>query len=138
MEKTGYSGTPLAKKLGIKPGFVVQIFDEPKPYLMFFRDFPKDVLITNTPQKLEVDFIHIFATSVNQLESSFQSAKPNLKMNGMIWVSWPKKTAKIPSEIDKFDVMQCGKKYGFVDTKVAAIDDQWSGHKFMYRIKDRK
>ncbi len=137
MSTAGYSGTPLAKKLGIKPGFKVQVFNSPKPYLEFFHDFPQDVVLIHSSQKMKVDFIHIFATTQKQLESSFKVAKLNLNMNGILWVSWPKKAAKIPTEIDKFDVMKTGQAQGLVDTKVAAIDEQWSGHKFMYRIKDR-
>ncbi|TAI47263.1 DUF3052 family protein [Flagellimonas allohymeniacidonis] len=138
MSTSGYSGTPLAKKLGIKPEFIVQVFNAPKPYLSFFREFPDGVLLLDASDTAEVDLIHIFATTHAELTSAFAKAQPNLKKNGMLWVSWPKKTSKIPTEIDKFDVMKCGKEQGLVDTKVAAIDDQWSGHKFMYRVKDRK
>ncbi|WP_435624358.1 DUF3052 family protein [Flagellimonas sp.] len=138
MSTAGYSGTPLAKKLGIKPGFIVQVFNEPKPYLEFFHEFPDEVVFVGSTEKTEVDFIHIFATTTQELESSLATAKPNLKKDGMLWVSWPKKTSKIPTEIDKFNVMKSGQEQGLVDTKVAAVDDQWSGHKFMYRLKDRK
>lgn len=138
MSTAGYSGTPLAKKLGIKSGFSVQVFHSPKPYLDFFHEFPEEVIFIDSSEKNTVDFIHIFATTVNELESSLDMAKPNLKKDGILWISWPKKTSKIPTEIDKFYVMKAGQEVGLVDTKVAAVDDQWSGHKFMYRIKDRK
>lgn len=138
MSNTGYSGTPLARKLGIKAGFLVQIFNSPKPYLDFFHDFPDDVVFIDSSEKVEVDFIHIFARTQDELESNLLQAKSNLKKSGIVWISWPKKTAQIPTEIDKFNVMKSGQEQGLVDTKVAAIDDQWSGHKFMYRSKDRK
>lgn len=138
MSTAGYSGTPLAKKLGIKPEFTVQVFNAPKPYLQFFHDFPDGVILVDPSENMPVDFIHIFATTHSELDSFVQKALVNLKKNGLLWVSWPKKTAKIPTEIDKFDVMKCGQENGLVDTKVAAIDEQWSGHKFMYRLRDRK
>ena len=138
MPTAGYSGTPLAKKLGIKSGFTIQVLNEPKPYLTFFNDFPKDVVILGEAvQKEKIDFIHVFATNLSQLEELILKAKPNLKKTGILWLSWPKKTSAIPSELNKFDVMKCGLDHGLVDTKVAAIDTDWSGHKFMYRIKDR-
>lgn len=84
-----------------------------------------------------MDFIHIFATILSQSEKSFAIAKPNLKKTGMLWISWPKKTAAISTELDKFSIMKYGLDNGLVDTKVAAIDSDWSGHKFMYRVKDR-
>ena len=137
MATAGYSGTPLAKKLGIKSGHKMRVLNAPKPYADFFEELPEEVELVTDPN-VEVDFIHLFATTVEQLESAMGLAKPTLKMNGSLWVSWPKKTSGIHSEIDKFFVMACGQRAGLVDTKVAAIDEQWSGHKFMYRVKDRK
>lgn len=137
MATSGYSGTPLAKKLGIKAEYTVQVFNSPKPYLHFFQDFPEGVVLVDEFYTSPVDFVHIFATTHSEMESSFKRAKSNLKKNGALWVSWPKKASKIPTEIDKFDVMKYGQENGLVDTKVAAIDEQWSGHKFMYRVTDR-
>lgn len=135
---SGYSGTPLAKKLGIKEGFLIRIFNTPKTYTDFFHEFPSNVIITTSKtQKETVDFIHIFATSKATLNESFKQAKPLLKKNGSLWVSWPKKTSKIATEVDKFMIMKHGLDKGLVDVKVAAIDSDWSGLKFMYRKKDR-
>ena len=139
MKTSGYSGTPLAKKLGLKEGFTIQVFNSPKKYIDFFHDFPLD--ITDMGQGLckeQIDFIHIFTKSLEELEISFKIAKPNLKMNGILWISWPKKSSEIPTQLDKFSIMKYGLGNGLVDTKVAAIDQDWSGHKFMYRLKDRK
>ncbi|MEM9077625.1 MAG: DUF3052 family protein [Bacteroidota bacterium] len=138
MSTAGYSGTPLAKKLGIKPGFLIQVFNSPKPYLDFFYEFPEEVVLIDSAEKEGVNFIHIFATQTEELQASLSEVKSNLKKDGILWISWPKKASKIPTEIDKFDVMKAGQDAGLVDTKVAAVDDQWSGHKFMYRLKDRK
>ncbi|MBL4606131.1 MAG: DUF3052 family protein [Flavobacteriaceae bacterium] len=138
MATVGYSGTPLAKKLGIKEGFTIEVYDSPKKYTDFFYDFPKDVVILNGGNEKEsTDFIHIFATTKRDLSEAFQSAKPSLKKTGILWISWPKKSSKIATEIDKFYVMNYGLDNGLVDVKVAAIDDDWSGHKFVYRVKDR-
>lgn len=138
MNTSGYSGTPLAKKLGIKEGFLIQVYNAPKNYIDFFYEFPDDVVISNSKQGEEtVDFIHLFATTKEELSQAFLKAKPTLKKNGSLWVSWPKKTSKIASEIDKFHVMKYGLDQGLVDVKVAAVDADWSGHKFMYRKKDR-
>lgn len=134
----GYSGTPLAKKLGIKEGYSIQVMNVPKKYTDFFHEFPQNVVtITSIDQKESLDFIHVFATTKEELESSFTIAKPALKKNGSLWVSWPKKTSKIQTEIDKFMIMNYGLEKGLVDVKVAAIDRDWSGLKFVYRKKDR-
>lgn len=138
MSTTGYSKTPLAKKLGIKEHFLIQVYNSPKNYTDFFHEFPNGVVISDTEQEKEtLDFIHIFASTEKELSKAFKVAKPTLKKNGSLWVSWPKKTSKLPSEIDKFHVMKCGLDNRLVDVKVAAIDNDWSGHKFMYRKEDR-
>lgn len=138
MSQAGYSGTPLAKKLGIKEGFLIQVYNSPKNYTDFFHEFPEGVVISNSNQSKEtVDFIHVFATTEKELSNAFSKAKPSLKKNGTLWISWPKKTSKISTEIDKFFVMNYGLDNGLVDVKVAAIDNDWSGHKFVYRKKDR-
>ena len=138
MSTAGYSKTPLAKKLGIKENYLIQVYNSPKNYTDFFHEFPDGVVISNSQQEKEtLDFIHIFASREKELSEAFQASKPTLKKNGSLWVSWPKKASKLPSEIDKFDVLKYGLDHGLVDVKVAAVDDDWSGHKFMYRKKDR-
>ena len=138
MSSAGYSGTPLAKKLGIKENFLIQVYNSPKNYISFFHEFPSGVIISNSQQELEtLDFIHIFATTKDSLTTNFLKAKPLLKKSGMLWISWPKKSSKIATEIDKFYVMNYGLENGLVDVKVAAVNDDWSGHKFVYRVKDR-
>lgn len=134
----GYSGTPLAKKLGIKEGFTIRVFNAPKRYIEFFHEFPRDVVIsTSTGEKESLDFVHIFTTTEEVLVTSFKEAKALLKKNGSLWISWPKKASKITTEVDKYQIMKYGLDNGLVDVKVAAIDSDWSGLKFMYRKKDR-
>ncbi|MFS4467411.1 DUF3052 domain-containing protein [Maribacter sp. 2210JD10-5] len=138
MSTSGYSGTPLAKKLGIKEGFSIQVFNPPKPYRTFFEDLPKDIDVhKDASANIPMDFIHIFVAHPEELESLFSLAKHNLKKDGMLWISWPKKTSQIVTTLDKFAIMNYGQKKGLVDIKVAAIDADWSGHKFVYRVKDR-
>ncbi len=133
----GYSGTPLAKKLGIKKDSIILILNQPNNYVDFFSSFPDNVIIQENCENEKVEFIHIFVSTIRELEYYYSLAKSNLKKNGILWISWPKKTSKIMTEIDKFIVMKYGLDHGLVDTKVAAIDENWSGHKFVYRLKDR-
>ena len=138
MKTTGYSGTPLARKLGIKDGDSIQIFNSPKNYIDFFFDFPNNVKIVDQIKSTsEIDFIQIFSTNKDELKAFFSIAKPNLKKSGILWLSWPKKSSKIKTDLDKSIILGFGLDNGLVDTKVAAIDKDWSGHKFVYRKKDR-
>jgi len=138
MKTAGYSGTPLAKKLGIKDGDSIQVFNSPKSYLDFFVDFPKNVKIVPENTKASyIDFIHIFSNNKKELINYFTTAKPNLKKSGILWISWPKKSSKLETDLDKFQILDLGLNNGLVDTKVAAIDTDWSGHKFVYRKEDR-
>ncbi|MEQ9169009.1 MAG: DUF3052 domain-containing protein [Fulvivirga sp.] len=132
---TGYSGTPLAKKLGIKAGFRVLLVDEPDYYPTLFDDLPE--IITELDNAKPVDFIHLFALKFNDLENHFDQCKDRLAKNGIMWVSWPKKASKIETDLDGNIVREYGLNHGLVDVKVCAVDETWSGLKFMYRVKDR-
>lgn len=131
-----YSGTPLDRKLGLKPGQVVLILNAPKPYPDFFLE-PPELDYLEASDESPADFIHHFARTFEELEKGLKQAKPRLKPNGMLWISWPKKASGLPAEIGKFDVMQAGQAIGLVDVKVASIDQTWSGHKFVVPVKDR-
>jgi len=131
------SKTPLHKKLGIKSDTEILVLNAPKSYLDFFADFPPNVLINEVENGAQFIFIHIFVKTNEELASFFKIAKDKLKKNGLLWISWPKKSSKIASELDKFVIMRYGLDNGLVDTKVASVDDNWSGHKFVYRVKDR-
>ncbi|WP_318311510.1 DUF3052 domain-containing protein [Flagellimonas crocea] len=134
---SGYSGTPLAKKLGIKSGFKVKIINEPKGYYTLFSDFPDDLihLSISTSKK---DFIHYFTKSTSELNSDIPLLKQEMEQNGTIWVSWPKKTAKVETDLNGNIVRETGLKNGLVDIKVCAVDETWSGLKFVIPVKDRK
>lgn len=133
----GYSGTPLARKLGIKPGFRLLIINAPDYYYNLFEELPADLTEVDEGEN-EVDFIHFFVTERSELESRFDKLKSCIQINGMIWVSWPKKASKVPTDIDDGVVRKNGLDHGLVDIKVCAIDDIWSGLKFVYRKEDRK
>lgn len=129
--------TPLFKKLGIKDGMAIAVFNYSQVYSQLFNEFPSDVIISYQPTKEPIDLVHIFVSNELELDVHFKNAKSQIKTNGVIWVSWPKKSSGIPSSIDKFDVINYGLSQGLVDTKVAAINDIWSGHKFVIRLENR-
>lgn len=129
---------PLYKKLGIKNDSDILVLNQPKNYIDFFTDFPSNVIINHNCEIEQVEFIHIFVKTKIELEHYFNLAKSNLKKTGILWVSWPKKASNVETELDKFIVMKYGLDNGLVDTKVVSVDEIWSGHKFIYRLKDRE
>ncbi|MDC8002826.1 DUF3052 domain-containing protein [Aureisphaera galaxeae] len=137
MATAGYSGTPLAKKLGIKPGFSLYVHNEPLPYASLFDDLPEDITFPKQPIPESLDFAHAFCTTFNELEEAANTIIPLLKKTGMLWMSWPKGSSKIPSEINRESVRDHLLAAGLVDTKVCAVNEDWSGLKFVYRLKDR-
>ncbi|MBC2839543.1 DUF3052 domain-containing protein [Robiginitalea sp. SC105] len=136
LDKSGYSGTPLARKLGLKDGMRILVLNPPGPYHSFFRELP-DLRISTSPGPGKIDFIHLFAQTFAGLESGLEVSVPVLEKSGMLWISWPKKASGLASEIDKFDVLRAGQAAGLVDVKVASVDAIWSGHKFVIPIKNR-
>lgn len=134
----GYSGTPLLKKLGIKPGYSVLTVDEPDHYLDILGDFPPEATLVNADHNKPIDFIHVFCRDEESLHNTLPTLKEKLDKNGTLWVSWIKKASKkYDWTITDMDVRNFGLKIGLVDVKVCAVDDDWSGLKFMYRKKDR-
>lgn len=85
-----------------------------------------------------IDFIHFFTRAAAELESRFPQLKAALAFDGMLWVSWPKKASKVNSDLDENVVREVGLRNGLVDVKVAAVDEVWSGLKFVYRLEDRQ
>jgi len=137
MAKPGYSGTPLAKKLGLKDGMTVIARNSPKPYEEYFLEYPLIIDADNEPSPESVDFIHIFCSSFEQLDRLYPGLKACLKKNGLMWISWPKKTSKIETEVTRESLRTYVLERGLVDVKVCAIDDDWSALKFVFRLKDR-
>jgi len=137
MKTTGYSGTPLAKKLGVKENHLIKLINIPDYYFNLFSDFPKEVRIA-TKEKSNIDFIHYFSTTEAALTKDIPTLKKQLVADGMIWISWCKKSAKIPSDITEDIIRDLALKNGLVDIKVCAIDEVWSGLKLVIPVKDRK
>ncbi len=137
MSSSGYSTTPLAKKLGIKEGHIVLLVNEPSHYILLFEDMPEVNYVENPPRE-SIDFIHLFCTRKVDFEKQSLQLKPALKMTGMLWVSWPKGSSKIETDLNRDYIREYLLENGLVDVKVCAVDQDWSGLKFMYRIKDRK
>jgi hypothetical protein len=133
---TGYSGTPLAKKLGIKPGFKIKLINAPDYYFDLFTDLPADINIEEdlTTKK---DLIHFFTKDAGEYINTLLPLKEQIKPNGIIWISWPKKASKIVTDITEDTIRNYALKIGLVDIKVCAIDEIWSGLKLVIPVKDR-
>lgn len=125
----GYSQKSLIDKLGIKSGYTVAFLNVPYGYDKTLGKLPEYVEIHEGEG--ECDFIQFFVRTKKDLEVAFPLLRKHLKQDGMIWISWPKKTSTIPSEVDENDIRDIGLHYGLVDVKVCAIDNDWSGLKFV-------
>ncbi|MFY0593634.1 DUF3052 domain-containing protein [Roseivirga sp.] len=136
MTTAGYSGTPLAKKLGIKEDFKCHFVHIPEYYFNLFEELPA-IETVEKPEAGSIDFAHAFMMSQAELKSMIPQVKDHLKKDGTLWLSWPKKASKLQTDLDGNVIRNFGLDIGLVDVKVAAIDDIWSGLKFMYRVKDR-
>lgn len=132
----GYSGTPLAKKLGIEPNDVLGLVHAPPDYLDLLAPLPEGVRAASRLGK-DMRFVHLFATARAALGRDLPRAKGALAKDGILWVSWPKKASGMATDLDENVVREIGLAAGLVDVKVCAVDHTWSGLKFMYRIKDR-
>ena len=128
----GYSGTPLAKKLGIKEAFTVFAVNAPAGYRKALEPLPADVRFT-TKVSSGVDLAHLFATKRGELQRSLASYRRTLGPEATVWVSWPKKASGIPTEVTEDTIRELALPLGFVDVKVCAVDDVWSGLKLVVR-----
>jgi len=131
----GYSGTPLVKKLGIKPGFRIVFVNAPTGFAKQL-DLPADVTI-NSRSRQPLDFVQLFVTGENALTKEFCKYAKRLNPSGMIWVSWPKKSSGVATDLAEGAVRSIGLAGGMVDVKICAVDEIWSGLKFVFRLKDR-
>jgi hypothetical protein len=133
----GYSGTPLPKKLGIKPGFRVALSDLPADVHTELETALSECTIAKSGIG-PLDFAMIFVRSLAELEKLFPSFAKKLAPAGMLWVSWPKKSSGVKTNLDDNVVRDFGIAQGLVDVKVCAVSEIWSGLKFVIRVKDRK
>jgi hypothetical protein len=129
---SGYSGTPLAKKLGIKAGSQLLLIDAPDDYIALLEPLPEGVQF-NTQLSASTDIVQIFTIHRDELQQLLANYRTKLKSTGLIWVSWPKKSAKVPTDITEDIIRDVALPLGFVDIKVCAIDQVWSGLKLVIR-----
>jgi hypothetical protein len=132
----GYAGTPLAKKLGIQAGAFVRGVDAPGNYAQLLEPLPANVTFVEREAD-ELDVVHLFTKSRTKLVKYLDEYKSKIKQNGSIWVSWPKKSSGIPSEVTEDTIREVALPIGLVDVKVCAVDDTWSGLKLVIRKENR-
>ena len=131
----GYSGTPLPKKLGIKEHTRVALFDVPPEVkaelkeALYSCELPSDGRV--------LDFVFLFSKKQSELTKQFSRIAKRLAPAGVLWIAWPKKTSAVPSDLNENEVRRIGLQAGLVDVKVCAVDEVWSGLKFVIRVKDR-
>jgi hypothetical protein len=133
----GYSGTPLANKLGIKEKFQVLLLDIPADVKAELRDALATCRIVKDGRG-PLDFAMIFVKEAPDLKKKFSQVAQILAPAGMIWVSWPKKTSGVATELAENEIRRIGLQAGLVDVKVCAVNEIWSGLKFVIRVKDRR
>jgi|SRR6516162_4373865 hypothetical protein len=133
----GYSGTPLAKKLGIKPDCRIFVENAPDNYATLLAPLPDRVDIV---KKLtgKVDLVHLFTKEARELTAKLQKYLSAIRGDAVIWISWPKKAAKIATDITEDVIRDIALPLGLVDTKVCAVDEIWSGLKLVVRLENRK
>lgn len=137
--ESGYSGTPLIRKLGLKSGMTVRILDPPPDYrdLLGEKAGALELVRLDPGAEARADFTHLFSSRLDTLRELLAVARDGMAEDGMVWISWPKKTSGMASEVGRSEVMREGKAAGLVDVKVCAVDETWSGLKFVIPVADR-
>jgi len=132
----GYSGKPLVAKLGIKPDTRIAILRAPKGYDRVLGKLPPRV--TRRPSIVgPLDFVQFFTNEKRELERRFAALARSLAPAGMLWISWPKQASGVATDLTEDMIRAIGLAHGLVDVKVAAVDEVWSGLKFVRRLADR-
>ncbi|HEU4508820.1 MAG TPA: hypothetical protein VFR78_11315 [Pyrinomonadaceae bacterium] len=132
----GYSSTPLAKKLGIKEGSRIGLVNAPKNFASELGELPEGATFVKRMTN-SLDIILFFVLKERELARNFSRLAQNLVANGMIWIAWPKKSSGVATDLSFDSVQRIGLDAGLVDVKICAVDETWSGLKFVYRLKDR-
>ena len=132
----GYSGTPLVKKLGLTPPLILAAIDAPRDYRAWLGDLPPGVrIVAAADGRLEA--IHLFVTKRAMLQKKLAVFRRRLEQAGFVWVSWPKKSSKVETDITEDTIRDIALPMGFVDIKVCAVTDVWSGLKLVIRKSER-
>jgi hypothetical protein len=129
----GYSGTPLAKKLGIKPGARVFVTGAPAEYRQWLAPLPPEVTFVSRATPGRCDIVHLFADSLAKLDRELPKAREIMTIDGALWVSWPKKSSKVPTDVTEDGVRARALLTDLVDVKVCAVTEVWSGLKLVVR-----
>jgi len=133
----GYSGTPLLQKLGIKRGLAVVTINAPTNYRQLLGTVPEGVTFSER-LKPDSNFVHVFINNRAELEEKLSVLREKIADTGTVWISWPKKSSGVPTDVTEDVVRAAALPLGFVDVKVCAIDATWSGLKLMVRRENRK
>ena len=128
----GYSGTPLAKKLGLRDGQRVWFLDMPESVEDEIGEYALNLVFVSDPAE-GMDSAHVFVTARAELERLLATLRDQIARDGQVWVSWPKKAAKVPTDVTDDTIREVALPLGFVDTKVCAVDETWSGLKLVIR-----
>lgn len=135
----GYSGTPLIKKLGFHQSpLKVITYSAPKEYLSWLGDLPEGVSLSSRTPTKNVQAAHVFAKKRSVLEKRIVMLRERLEQDGMVWISWPKKASKVETDITEDTIREIALPIGFVDIKVCAVSEVWSGLKLVIRKSERK
>ncbi len=126
----------MVQKLGIKPGMTMRVLHGPAHYMDLLGKLPADVDVVSSTRGT-IDFIHLFAGTQAALRKALPGAVRALAVDGLLWMSWPKKTSPLHKDLSEGEVRQAGLDTGLVDVKICAVDEDWSGLKFVYRLRDR-
>jgi hypothetical protein len=133
----GYSGTPLVKKLGIKEGARVGVVRPPQGFAATLGELPGGALVGTVSARAAYDVIVLFARAMKDVERELPGLRKRLDPAGGLWIAWPKKASGIVTDVGEGEVRARGLAAGLVDNKVCAIDDVWSGLRFVVRLADR-
>lgn len=128
----GYSGTPLAKKLGIKESFQVVTINAPQDYIELLEPLPEAVVFAQEVDQA-ADLIHVFVSEREVLDKQLRDLRHSIRPDAPVWISWPKKSSGVPSTVTEDTIRELALPIGFVDIKVCAVDEIWSGLKLVVR-----
>lgn len=129
---SGYSGTPLSKKLGIKDGSCILLISPPDEFRPLLEPLPPSVSFARQAGP-RIDIAHVFVTKREQLDKHLRSLRTKLRPDSAVWVSWPKQASKVPTTVTEDVIREVALPLGFVDIKVCAVDDVWSGLRLAVR-----
>jgi hypothetical protein len=132
----GYSGKPLAQKLGVAEESRIHLRHAPDNYLELIKPLPPDVSFDKRLSE-GTDIVHVFSTRKKELGKELAAVRKGLRSNAVVWVSWPKKAAKVETDITEDTVRELALPLGFVDVKVCAVSEVWSGLKLVIRRQER-